>query len=66
MDSWSVEYEDNLNTGDYDLIETHQGQVNIEKTEKHKYLGFIISSTGDNMVNISSIKAKSNGIIILF
>ena len=63
VDSWSVEYEDNLNTGDYDLIETHQGQVNIEKTEKHKYLGFIISSTGDNMVNISSIKAKSNGII---
>ena len=63
VDSWSVEYEDNLNTGDYDLIETHQGQVNIEKTEKHKYLGFNISSTFDNMVNISSIKAKSNGII---
>ena len=62
VDSWSVEYEDNLNTGDYDLVETHMGQVNIEETDKHKYLGFVISSTGNNMININSMKAKSIGI----
>jgi hypothetical protein len=35
VDSWSVKYEDNLNTGDYDLVETHMGQVNIEEKDKH-------------------------------
>jgi hypothetical protein len=63
VDSWSVDYVDNLNTGDYDLIETHDGQVNMEKTDKHKYLGFVISNTGDNMANIKSMKDKSIGII---
>ena len=63
MDSWSVEYVDNLNTGDYDLIETFVGKVAIENTAKHKYLGFVISNTGDNMVNINSMKNKSIGII---
>ena len=63
VDSWSVDYVDNLNTGDYDLIETHDGQVTMEKTDKHKYLGFVISNTGDNMANIKSMKDKSIGII---
>ena len=63
VDNWSVEYVDNLDTGDYDLIETYVGKVKIENTDKHKYLGFVISNTGDNMVNISSMKDKSIGII---
>ena len=33
VDSWKVEYVDNLETGDYDLVETHHGKVDIEKTE---------------------------------
>ena len=63
VDSWSVDYVDNLNTGDYDLIDTHDGQVTMEETDKHKYLGFVISNTGDNMANIKSMKDKSIGII---
>ena len=50
VDSWTAEYVDNLNTGDYDIIETFDGKVPIENTDKHKYLGFVISNTGDNMV----------------
>ena len=37
--------------------------MNIEQVEEYKYLGFIISSTGDNMAHIRNIKNKSIGII---
>ena len=63
VDSWDVEYVDNLDTGDYDLVETFVGQTPIEETDKHKYLGFVLSNIGDNMVNIKSMKDKSIGII---
>ena len=63
VDTWNVEYEDNLNTGEYDLVECYQGQVQMEQTDKQKYLGFVISNSGDNMVNIRSMKNKSIGII---
>jgi hypothetical protein len=35
----------------------------IEQTDKQMYLGFVISSTGDNMKNIEHIQKKSIGII---
>ena len=63
VDSWTVSYKDNLKTGDYELVEKYEGPVNIEQTDKQKYLGFIISNIGDNMVNITSLKQKSIGII---
>ena len=50
-----------LDTGDYDLIGTFVGKVAIENTLKH--LGFVISNTGDNMVNINNMKNKLIGII---
>ena len=63
VDSWTVQYKDNIETGDVDLIETFDGQVVIEKATEQKYLGFILSSTGDNMVNIIHMKNKYIGII---
>ena len=39
-----VEYKDNIQTGDVDLIETFDGQVVIEKATEQKYLGFVLSS----------------------
>ena len=63
VDSWTVRYEDNIQTGDMDLVETFNGQVVMENTTSQKYLGFVLSSTGDNMVNIRSMKIKSIGII---
>ena len=59
----AVEHVDNIETGDTDLVETYSGQVEIGKCREHKYLGFILSSSGDNMVNIISIRNKSTDII---
>ena len=63
VDSWRVFYEDNIGTGDLDLIESYEGPVIMEKTTAQKYLGFVLSNTGDNMVNIRDMKTKSLGII---
>ena len=35
----------------------------IEQTDEQKYLGFMISSKGNNMANINQMKKKSHGII---
>ena len=63
VDNWTVQYEDNIHTGDMDLVETFNGQVAMDNTTSQKYLGFVLSSTGDNLVNIQQMKSKSVGII---
>jgi hypothetical protein len=50
-------------TGDTDLVETHSGQVKMSKSDEQKYLGFILSSSGDNMANIRMLNNKSIGTI---
>ena len=54
-----MEYEDNSSTSEADLVETYCGKIPINKTDEQKYLGFVLSSKGDNMANISQIKKKS-------
>ena len=63
VDKWSIDYKKNKDTGKDDIEETYSGQVPIGKTTEHKYLGFVISSTGDNMANINKIKNKSIGVV---
>ena len=63
VDYWKVDHELNLVTGVADLKETFEGPMKIEKVKEQKYLGFIISASGDNMANISAIKKKSIGTI---
>ena len=63
VDSWKVDYKDNLVTGEADLIETYDGQIPIMQTDEQKYLGFVLSSSGNNMANINQIKKKSIGIV---
>ena len=63
VDKWTVQHIENKETGDTDLVETYAGQVEIGKCQEQKYLGFILSSSGDNMVNILSIRNKSIGTI---
>ena len=58
-----VDFKENIETGEDDLIESYQGLVPIGKTDEQKYLGFIISSKGDNMANIREIRKKSIGTI---
>ena len=56
-------YKENSDTGEDDLEENFNGQVAIGKAEEYKYLGFVISNTGDNMANIREVKKKSIGVI---
>ena len=63
VDNWEVDHVKNISTGESDLVETFKGLMSIDKTDNQKYLGFTISSKGDNMVNINVIKNKSIWII---
>ena len=63
VDNWIVSYEENESTGVADLKETYGGKVPIEKAEEYTYLGFVISSRGDNMANIRQLKNKSIGVV---
>ena len=64
VDNWEVDHVKNISTGESDLVETFKGLVSIDQTDNQKkYLGFTISSKGDNMVNINVMKNKSIWII---
>ena len=43
VDKWTVDHEENHETGDTDLVETYSGQVEVGKCQEQKYLGFILS-----------------------
>ena len=63
VDKSAVKHVENSASGNSDLVETYKGLVQIEKTGTYKYLGFMISSRGDNLVNINEMKSKSIWII---
>ena len=63
VDKWEVNYTDNLNNGNPVFEESFQGLVEIEKVKTQTYLGFVISSSGDNMAHIRSAKSKGTGVI---
>jgi hypothetical protein len=63
VDKWDVKHVYNPDTDSYEICETYQGLVPIDKTDKQKYLGFVLSSKGDNMVNITEMKNKSIWVI---
>ena len=63
VDSWEVEYKDNPETGSLSLVETFSGPTKIEQTTSQTYLGFVLSSTGDNTAHINMIKKKSIGVM---
>jgi hypothetical protein len=58
-ESWDVEYVDDPCTGSNKLVETYKGVKLMERTDKQKYLRFILSSRGNNMAKIDKIKRKS-------
>ena len=57
VDKWSVSHNKEQ------FLENYEGQVYLEQTDEQKYLGFTLSSKGNNMVNINQMKRKSHGII---
>ena len=62
VDQWKKEYRENDTTEGYEMIEYYMGQTEMKQTEEYKYLGFIISSKGDNMAHIKNMKNKSIGV----
>jgi hypothetical protein len=62
VDKWNIEYKENTENGEEELIETYMGQTPIGKTNEQKYLGFVISGSGNNMANINAVKRKSIGV----
>ena len=63
VDKWTENYTENSLTGEADLKEIFCGLTEIDQTSEQKYLGFVLSNTGDNMANIGALKKKSIGII---
>jgi hypothetical protein len=61
VDKWTVEHIEDKMTGDTELVET--GKVEIGQVDEQKYLGFIISNSGNNMANIRGVRNKSIGTI---
>ena len=54
----------NIHTENHEIIsEKFDGEALMENTEDQKYLGFILSSKGNNMKNINAMKNKSIWII---
>ena len=63
VDSWEQQCVENKNTGEYEMVEKYAGEVPIGRTCEYKYLGFIISSTGDDLANFNAVKRTSIGVI---
>ena len=63
VDTWTEEYIEDEETGEIELEENYAGKVPIEEVENQKYLGFVLSSTGNNSANIEAAEKKSFGVI---
>ena len=53
VDNWVITHNEDMKTREIRFVETYEGKILIDKTEKQKYLGFHLSSSGDNMINTS-------------
>ena len=49
VDNWKTVHTDVLGTGSDKLEDVYDGQISIEMTNEHKYLGFIPWNTGNNI-----------------
>ena len=54
VDSWKQSYDENG-----EMVETYSGEEEIEETETHKYLGFVLSNNARNAPNIEDKKGKA-------
>ena len=64
VDKWKVSYRENpKNNHSVELMETFHGLSEIEEVKSQTYLGFVISSTSDNMAHIKFVKQKAIGVV---
>ena len=63
MISGKTVHKDESDAGEDTILDIYEGQVPIAKTDEQKYLGTVLSTKGNNMVNINHVKKKSKGTI---
>ena len=63
VDEWNISHKHDIAKNENTLVEKYMGQVNMQKTNTCKYLGFVLSDKGDNTVNIHAIRNKSIWIV---
>ena len=56
VDKWKVMHEDVSEEGTDEIVEIYEGEVPIDRVEEQRYLCFVLSNTGNTMVNINHIK----------
>ena len=62
VDNWSEKYVQEKKVGEIELEEKYEGKVKIEEVTEQKYLGFVLSSTGNNLANIQAMEKKAVGV----
>ena len=63
VDNWSEEYVEDKITREMELVKKYEGKVEVEEVKQQKYLGFVLSSVGNNSANIQAVENKSVGVI---
>ena len=63
VDHWEEDIIETIENEVTEVVDKYMGEIVIGATKEHKYLGFIISTTGDNMANIRTVQKKSIGVI---
>ena len=63
VDYWKEDMIERVGNEVTEVVDRYMGEIVIDATEQYKYLGFVISTKGDNMANITAVQKKSNGII---
>ena len=67
VDTWKTEYvnrdtvTDSEKEGELQIREEYMGKSEMLEVSEYKYLGFVLSNSGDNMANIRYLKTKSIG-----
>ena len=59
VDGWDEEYVGNAESSEIELKEKYVGKIPIQEVENQKYLGFMISSKGNNLENIKAMEKKA-------
>ena len=63
VDEWNISHKHDIAKNENTLVEKYMGQVNMQKTNTCKYLGFVLSDKGDNTINIHAMRNKSIWIV---
>ena len=61
VDQWEEDVIETIENEVTEVVDNYMGEIVIGATKEHKYLGFIISTTGENMANIRTVQKSQLG-----